>query len=334
MLARTAFALTCVLPLLIASAQSQPSDRDAPMTGSGLEEREERNSPAPLAPSHGPLWTRRDSLPAATGSAPKQGARLGRTASRQPAAVHKRSPSGRQLRIVNQQTGQSMTVRVPGLLSVKPVLTGKANRARADIKLPPEAEAGDQNALAREQGRTERLARDLAAARAEIETVKADRDRALTASAVGSEAADPTATSSISSAAGSEVADPTTTSSISSAVGSEAADPTTTSSLSSAAGSEVADPITTSSISSAEERWLTRANTLLKVGDISGARLVLEHAVEQGSNLAAFKLAETYDPTQLSLWRVRGVQGDWAKAQDLYARARATGITRGKEPDL
>src|SRR5215210_3223827 len=64
MLARTAFALTCVLPLLIASAQSQPSDRDAPMTGSGLEEREERNSPAPLASSHGPLWTRRDSLPA------------------------------------------------------------------------------------------------------------------------------------------------------------------------------------------------------------------------------------------------------------------------------
>ena len=76
-----------------------------------------------------------------------------------------------------------------------------------------------------------------------------------------------------------------------------------------------------------EQRMLVRADALLRSGDISGARLVLERALEEGSSLAAFTLAETYDPTRLSLWRVRGIQGDREKAQRLYDR----GIGLAKE---
>src|SRR5260370_1312617 len=44
-----------------------------------------------------------------------------------------------------------------------------------------------------------------------------------------------------------------------------------------------------------EQRLLARANALLRQGDISGTRLLLEHALERGSPRAAFMLAETYD---------------------------------------
>jgi hypothetical protein len=87
----------------------------------------------------------------------------------------------------------------------------------------------------------------------------------------------------------------------------------------------------TSSVPSTEHRWLTRADMLLMNGDISGARLVLEHALAEGSNLAAFKLAETYDPKQLFRWGAHGVRGDWAKAQALYQRAYVAGVAQARE---
>jgi hypothetical protein len=67
---------------------------------------------------------------------------------------------------------------------------------------------------------------------------------------------------------------------------------------------------------------LERAEALLKDRDISGARLLLERAVQMGSARGAFLLAQTYDPAMLAQWQVRGIGGDAAKAQELYAKAR------------
>jgi hypothetical protein len=80
-----------------------------------------------------------------------------------------------------------------------------------------------------------------------------------------------------------------------------------------------------------EQRLLARANVLLRQADISGARPLLEHAVDRGSARAAFMLAETYDTRVLRAWRARGIPGDVAKARELYERAQAGGIEDAKE---
>jgi hypothetical protein len=91
------------------------------------------------------------------------------------------------------------------------------------------------------------------------------------------------------------------------------------------------DPHATSSVPQPNQsRLLVRADTLLQAGDISGARLVLERAVAEGSAVATLKLAETYDPRQLARWNALGVQGDWARAQALYERAQAAGIAQAR----
>jgi len=90
-------------------------------------------------------------------------------------------------------------------------------------------------------------------------------------------------------------------------------------------------PFSASALSS-EHNLLTRADALLKAGDVSGARLVLERALANGNSRAAFKLAETYDPSQLSRWGARGIRGDRAKAQLLYERAYAAGVPRASQP--
>ncbi len=80
-----------------------------------------------------------------------------------------------------------------------------------------------------------------------------------------------------------------------------------------------------------EQRLLARANALLAQADISGARPLLQHALERGSARAAFMLAETYDARVLQSWRTSGISGDRAKARELYERARAGGIEDAKE---
>jgi hypothetical protein len=80
-----------------------------------------------------------------------------------------------------------------------------------------------------------------------------------------------------------------------------------------------------------ETRLLARASALLRQADISGARTLLEHALEHGSARAAFMLAETYDARVLQSWGARGIPGDPAKARELYERAQAGGIDDAKE---
>jgi hypothetical protein len=79
-----------------------------------------------------------------------------------------------------------------------------------------------------------------------------------------------------------------------------------------------------------EQRLLARASALLRQADISGARSLLEHALERGSARAAFMLAETYDVRVLQSWGARGISGDLPKARELYARAQAGGIEDAK----
>jgi len=80
----------------------------------------------------------------------------------------------------------------------------------------------------------------------------------------------------------------------------------------------------------ADGRQMAKAEELLRQGDVSGARLLLEHASRQGSAVAAFKLAETYDPGQLRGWRVVGVRGDASKARELYTRAYMLGLEEAR----
>jgi hypothetical protein len=78
-------------------------------------------------------------------------------------------------------------------------------------------------------------------------------------------------------------------------------------------------------------RLMTRANDLLAQGNISGARMVLERAVEMGSARANFTMAETYDPGILAGWKTYGTRGDPAKAREFYARAAAAGIEEAND---
>ena len=172
------------------------------------------------------------------------------------------------------------------------------------------AEAAAQaNAAEREaalsRGEAERLNRDLATARREIQALKAESARTLEASA---EAIQPNQRVEVQS---------------SSAEQAQGASPP---------GSDIDSAATGSTAMSLNERaLLARATSLLKGGDISGARLILERALQAGSSRAAFQLAETYDPRQLSRWRAFGVRGDWDRAQALYLKAQRGGIKEANE---
>jgi hypothetical protein len=80
-----------------------------------------------------------------------------------------------------------------------------------------------------------------------------------------------------------------------------------------------------------EQRLLARATAFLRQADISGARLLLQHALERGSARAEFMLAGTYEARVLQSWRANGISGDRAKARELYERAQAGGIKDAKE---
>jgi hypothetical protein len=83
-------------------------------------------------------------------------------------------------------------------------------------------------------------------------------------------------------------------------------------------------------LTSEEERDVGRAEELLRIGNIAGARLVLEHVLRGGNPIVAFKLAETYDPRRLQASRVFGVRGDPQKARELYKQALAGGVQQAE----
>jgi chemotaxis protein histidine kinase CheA len=81
----------------------------------------------------------------------------------------------------------------------------------------------------------------------------------------------------------------------------------------------------------ADDRLVSRADELLRKGDVSGARLLLERALVGGNARAAFLLAESFDPNVLSKLGALGIRGDAAKARELYAQARALGMVQAGE---
>ena len=66
---------------------------------------------------------------------------------------------------------------------------------------------------------------------------------------------------------------------------------------------------------------------LLAQGDIAAARLMFERAAQAGDAMAAFALAETYDPLVLRKLGARGITANIALAQSWYEKARDLGST-------
>jgi len=75
---------------------------------------------------------------------------------------------------------------------------------------------------------------------------------------------------------------------------------------------------------------IRRARGHIELGDIAGARLLLERAASGNEPSALMALAETYDPTMLAKWGARGLRADPNKARALYLKAAERGIAEAK----
>jgi hypothetical protein len=70
---------------------------------------------------------------------------------------------------------------------------------------------------------------------------------------------------------------------------------------------------------------MTRAKSLLALGDIAAARLLLERAANARNATAAFLLAQTYDPAVLGVRDARSTTPDPVMARDWYRTAASLG---------
>ncbi len=101
------------------------------------------------------------------------------------------------------------------------------------------------------------------------------------------------------------------------------------------ASTPTASPVTATAappaVSEADAMKLAhRASDLIQQGQIAGARVLLERAEGAHDPKIDFALAETYDPNQLSLWKVLGLVADPVRARNLYQLAAKGGITEAK----
>jgi pyruvate/2-oxoglutarate dehydrogenase complex dihydrolipoamide acyltransferase (E2) component len=79
-------------------------------------------------------------------------------------------------------------------------------------------------------------------------------------------------------------------------------------------------------------QFVQRAQQIIeRTSDIAAARLFLERAVRLGDGDAAFRLAETFDPSWLTRIGARGVAGDPARARGLYQQALDRGVAAARE---
>jgi hypothetical protein len=70
---------------------------------------------------------------------------------------------------------------------------------------------------------------------------------------------------------------------------------------------------------------MSRAKSLMAIGDISSARLLLERAAEAQQADAAFMLGQTYDPAVLGSQDIRSITPDPAMARNWYQKAAQLG---------
>ncbi|WBL79136.1 hypothetical protein I3J27_01555 [Bradyrhizobium xenonodulans] len=76
---------------------------------------------------------------------------------------------------------------------------------------------------------------------------------------------------------------------------------------------------------------MARARSLMTVGDIAAARLLLERAANAQDATAAFVLAQTYDPAVLGTRDTRSVTADAAAARDWYRKAAQLGSAEAQQ---
>ncbi len=73
-------------------------------------------------------------------------------------------------------------------------------------------------------------------------------------------------------------------------------------------------------------RLADKAAQAVRDGDIMGARVILERAIDAGDPTAILALAQTHDPRVLERMGVRGIRGDPARARALYQQAQDKGL--------
>ena len=94
------------------------------------------------------------------------------------------------------------------------------------------------------------------------------------------------------------------------------------------AGNEAAAPPKTLD---AETTLMTRAKSLLTLGDIAAARLLLERAANAQDATAAFLLAQTYDQAVLGVRDTRSITPDPVMARDWYRKAASFGSAAAQQ---
>jgi hypothetical protein len=76
---------------------------------------------------------------------------------------------------------------------------------------------------------------------------------------------------------------------------------------------------------------MTRARSMLTLGDIAAARLLLERAANAQDATAAFLLAQTYDPAVLGVRDTRSITPDPVMARDWYRKAASFGSAAAQQ---
>jgi TPR repeat protein len=76
---------------------------------------------------------------------------------------------------------------------------------------------------------------------------------------------------------------------------------------------------------------LKRARSLIAIGDIAAARLLLERAAGAQEASAALLLAQTYDPAVLGAPDMRSITPDPAMARDWYRKAAQFGSPEAQQ---
>jgi hypothetical protein len=76
---------------------------------------------------------------------------------------------------------------------------------------------------------------------------------------------------------------------------------------------------------------MARARSLMTIGDIAAARLLLERAANAQDATAAFLLAQTYDPAVLGTKDTRSIAADAVAARDWYGKAAQLGSAEARQ---
>lgn len=76
---------------------------------------------------------------------------------------------------------------------------------------------------------------------------------------------------------------------------------------------------------------MSRARSMMTVGDIAAARLLLERAASAQDATAAFLLAQTYDPAVLGTRDTRSITSDVAAAREWYRKAAQFGSAEARQ---